>query len=140
MLVAEAVAAALGGPKGTLDVLDAGCGTGWCGPHVRPYARRLTGVDLSPAMIERAEARRVYDELVVAELTEYLAETTEEPARANVPPAIPTRAHALRGDELAGRSASRPDTAAERPSSAFPRGAWERGDGAGNEEVRAGST
>ena len=31
----------------SLDVLDAGCGTGLCGPLVAPYARRLVGVDLS---------------------------------------------------------------------------------------------
>ncbi len=61
-----------GEPRGTLDVLDAGCGTGWCGPHVRPYARHLTGVDLSPAMVRQAGDRQVYDELIVAELTEYL--------------------------------------------------------------------
>ena len=69
--MAAAVADAWGEPRAALDVLDAGCGTGWCGPLVRPYARRLTGVDLSPAMVQRAEDRQVYDELVVAELTEY---------------------------------------------------------------------
>lgn len=56
-----------------LDVLDAGCGTGLCGLELAPYARRLTGVDLSPAMVEQARERRVYDELIVAELTDYLA-------------------------------------------------------------------
>ena len=71
-LVMAAVADALGDPKGELVVLDAGCGTGWCGPLLRPYARRLIGVDLSPAMIEQARARQVYDDLVVAELTAYL--------------------------------------------------------------------
>ena len=71
-LVMAAVAEALGDPKGELDVLDAGCGTGWCGPLLRPYARRLTGVDLSPAMIEQARARQVYDDLIVAELTAHL--------------------------------------------------------------------
>ena len=35
----------------TLDVLDAGCGTGLCGPLVAPYARRLVGVDLSSGML-----------------------------------------------------------------------------------------
>ena len=37
-----------------LDVLDAGCGTGLCGPLVAPYARRLTGVDLSARMLAQA--------------------------------------------------------------------------------------
>jgi predicted TPR repeat methyltransferase len=54
-----------------LDVLDAGCGTGLCGPLVAPYARRLVGVDLSAGMLEQARSRRVYDELVRSELTAY---------------------------------------------------------------------
>jgi predicted TPR repeat methyltransferase len=60
-------------PNGQWRVLDAGCGTGLCAPIVRPFAEHLTGVDLSPAMIEKARERGGYDELIVAELTEYLA-------------------------------------------------------------------
>jgi predicted TPR repeat methyltransferase len=56
------------------DVLDAGCGTGLCGPLVAPYARRLVGVDLSARMLSRARARNVYDELVKGELTAFLGE------------------------------------------------------------------
>ncbi len=55
-----------------LDVLDAGCGTGLCGPLLRPYARRLVGVDLSGGMLEKARQRGDYDELAEAELTAYL--------------------------------------------------------------------
>jgi predicted TPR repeat methyltransferase len=36
-------------------------------------AMRLDGVDLSPGMLERAKARGSYDNLVQAELSEYLA-------------------------------------------------------------------
>lgn len=57
---------------GSLDVLDAGCGTGLCGPLLKPYARRLTGVDLSPEMLRLAGRRRVYDELHAVELTAFL--------------------------------------------------------------------
>jgi predicted TPR repeat methyltransferase len=71
-LVRDLVATVLGEPAGDLTVLDAGCGTGLVGPLVGPYARRLTGVDLSPAMVTKASGRRVYDELIVAELTAYL--------------------------------------------------------------------
>jgi predicted TPR repeat methyltransferase len=53
-------------------VLDAGCGTGLCGPLVRALCAHLVGVDLSPKMIERARARECYDELVAAELTAFL--------------------------------------------------------------------
>jgi len=53
-------------------VLDAGCGTGLCGPLVAPYARRLVGVDLSAGMLAHAKEKNVYDELLKTELTEYL--------------------------------------------------------------------
>ena len=55
-----------------LDVLDAGCGTGLCGPLMAPYARRLTGVDLSDGMLAHAKEKNVYDELTKRELTEHL--------------------------------------------------------------------
>jgi len=71
-MLAAAVADVLGDPAGNLEVLDAGCGTGLCGPLLRPFARRLTGVDLSPAMLERAHARQTYDRLIAGELTAYL--------------------------------------------------------------------
>ena len=53
-------------------VLDAGCGTGLCGPLIRGMAARLAGVDLSSKMIDRALARSVYDDLHVAELSAFL--------------------------------------------------------------------
>jgi predicted TPR repeat methyltransferase len=62
----------------SLDVLDAGCGTGLCGPLVAAHARRLVGVDLSAPMIAQARARGVYDELVKRELTAYLGDSTAE--------------------------------------------------------------
>lgn len=55
-----------------VDVLDAGCGTGLCGPLLAPYARTLTGVDLSARMLAHAEEKKVYDTLVHSEVTEYL--------------------------------------------------------------------
>ncbi len=53
-------------------VLDAGCGTGLCGPPVRTLCRTLVGVDLSPNMLARAAQRNCYDELVNAELVGFL--------------------------------------------------------------------
>lgn len=55
-----------------LDVLDAGCGTGLCGPLIRRRARRLVGVDLSQGMLEKAHVRGCYDELRLEELTAHL--------------------------------------------------------------------
>lgn len=72
-LVVDAARLALPAHGGALDVLDAGCGTGWCGPLVRPLARSLVGVDLSPAMLTRAKERGVYDRLEEAELVAFLA-------------------------------------------------------------------
>jgi len=73
-LVADAVVAQLGPGRGVLDVLDAGAGTGLCGPLLRPHARRLVGIDLSAKMLDKARARGVYDQLDTAELTGYMAD------------------------------------------------------------------
>lgn len=56
-----------------LQFLDAGCGTGLCGPLVREWAKRLVGVDLSAGMLKLAGQRAVYDTLEKAELVGYLA-------------------------------------------------------------------
>jgi predicted TPR repeat methyltransferase len=74
-LVAQTLASTELDAAGQLDVLDAGCGTGLCGPLVAPYARRLVGVDLSARMLDQARARDVYDELAQRELTAYLRES-----------------------------------------------------------------
>jgi predicted TPR repeat methyltransferase len=71
-LIAGAMAAAYGAPAGTLDIVDLGCGTGLCAPALRPYARRLDGVDLSEAMLERARALGLYDSLAHGELTAFV--------------------------------------------------------------------
>jgi predicted TPR repeat methyltransferase len=55
-----------------LDVLDAGCGTGLVGAMVRERSRRLTGVDLSASMLERAKSKNVYDELHQADLISFM--------------------------------------------------------------------
>ena len=62
-----------------LSTLDAGCGTGLCAPILRPYAQRLTGVDLSGSMLEIAQQRGLYEDLHKVEIGAFL---TEEMARA----------------------------------------------------------
>jgi len=72
-LVAEVLARRLSPAHARLDVLDGGCGTGLSAALLRPYARQLTGVDLSPAMLERARRTGLYDVLVESELGGFLA-------------------------------------------------------------------
>jgi predicted TPR repeat methyltransferase len=76
-LLVEAVSAAGASPTQSLRVLDLGCGTGLCGPLLRPLAARLVGVDLSARMLARAATREVYDQLNVGELTAWLAQCQE---------------------------------------------------------------
>lgn len=68
---------------------DLGCGAGCSGVAFRSCARHLTGVDLSPAMVDKALERGCYDELVVGNIESILrregrqentASDTEEPA------------------------------------------------------------
>jgi predicted TPR repeat methyltransferase len=54
-------------------VLDLGCGTGLCGAALRPRAAYLEGVDLAPAMVDKARQRNVYDALAVADIHDHLA-------------------------------------------------------------------
>jgi len=68
-LAAKLLHDSLGEPAAALDILDAGCGTGLCGERIKPWARRLTGVDLSPRMLAKARTRGVFDELVEKEIT-----------------------------------------------------------------------
>ena len=72
-LVEQAVLRAAPAPNA--EVLDLGCGTGLCGPFLRPLARRLVGVDLSSRMLAKAAGRGLYDELVQADIVAHLADS-----------------------------------------------------------------
>lgn len=75
-LIRDALKATRPDADGSLHILDAGAGTGLCGPLVRPWAAKLTGVDLSSKMLIRAKDRDCYDRLETAELTAFM---TSEP-------------------------------------------------------------
>lgn len=75
-LVATAVADRLGAAAADLEVLDAGCGTGLCAPLLKPFASRLTGIDLSQGMLAKARRRDLYDQLHRTELTAYMQQHT----------------------------------------------------------------
>ncbi len=54
------------------SALDLGCGTGLCGPLLRPMVDRLAGIDLSPRMLEKARALGVYDRLALGDAVAFL--------------------------------------------------------------------
>ncbi len=72
-LLAEALRRSLGA-LADRDVADLGCGTGLAAPVLRPLARRLDGIDLSPAMVAKAAARGLYDDLAEGDVVAVLAE------------------------------------------------------------------
>lgn len=75
-LVADAARAALAGAKAehakVQNACDLGCGTGLLGPEIRDLCMHLSGIDLSPRMIEKARDRKLYDTLDVAEIVAWL--------------------------------------------------------------------
>lgn len=71
-LIAEVLARRLPAANASLDIFDGGCGTGLASPLLRPYARKLVGTDLSPAMLARARATGHYDALIEGELGQFL--------------------------------------------------------------------
>ncbi|MFL6929649.1 MAG: class I SAM-dependent DNA methyltransferase [Xanthobacteraceae bacterium] len=71
-LLLEAVRAAAGEGMRFGAMLDLGCGSGLSGAAFRACVDWLVGVDLSPAMIELARAKGLYDRLVVDEIGAFL--------------------------------------------------------------------
>ena len=57
-----------------LAILDLGCGTGLSGMAFKDLAARLDGIDLSPAMVEKARTRDIYNSLAVADIETGLEE------------------------------------------------------------------
>ena len=62
--------------------LDLGCGTGLSGEAFRARCDHLSGVDLSPRMIECARRKNIYDRLVVVDIDAFLA--SHAPASASL--------------------------------------------------------
>jgi predicted TPR repeat methyltransferase len=58
------------------QVWDLGCGTGLCGPLIRPRSEHLSGVDLSSAMVVKAQSLGVYDSLHAQDLVSFLQQAT----------------------------------------------------------------
>jgi len=56
------------------SLLDLGSGTGLAGAAFRSVVDHLVGVDLSAAMVARAQAKALYDRLVVGDVADFLAD------------------------------------------------------------------
>lgn len=76
-LPVDALGRAAGTDRRFTHAIDLGCGTGLIGSLIRPRVDRLTGVDLSPAMIAQAETKGIYDALSVAALEPFLEATAD---------------------------------------------------------------
>lgn len=61
------------GPQRPAEVLDLGCGTGLCGRLLAPRCERITGIDLSPTMVEAARRSGAYHQVIQAEVLAWLA-------------------------------------------------------------------
>ena len=53
--------------------LDLGCGTGLGGAAFKEYCSQLTGMDLSPQMVEQARGKKIYSRLEVGDIPEFLS-------------------------------------------------------------------
>jgi predicted TPR repeat methyltransferase len=60
------------------QVWDLGCGTGLCGPLIRPRAGHLVGVDLSSAMVNKARQLGIYDSLHAQDVVDFLHQTSAQ--------------------------------------------------------------
>src|SRR6185503_667638 len=71
-LLKEAVEKRLKHGERVGHILDLGCGTGKCGNLFRTRATHLSGIDLSPKMVESARRRNLYDEVHLGDIVEFL--------------------------------------------------------------------
>jgi predicted TPR repeat methyltransferase len=77
-LIVDALVALDFEPQGVWNIIDAGCGTGLAGELVKPFARRIIGVDLSQKMLQQAASRGIYDELIHADMVAFARSRPEQ--------------------------------------------------------------
>ena len=59
-------------------ILDLGCGTGLAAPYLSSFGGKLTGVDISPRMLDKARERNLYSRLIEDEAIDYLSKREEQ--------------------------------------------------------------
>jgi predicted TPR repeat methyltransferase len=79
-LMRQAVDAVPDGPKTFSRALDFGCGTGMVAENFQDKASEIDGVDLSPKMLEQADAKGLYANLYLADVLEFLEGSDVRPA------------------------------------------------------------
>jgi predicted TPR repeat methyltransferase len=60
------------------NAIDLGCGTGLSGKAFKNVCKKLTGVDLSEGMLEKAETKAIYNCLRKGDITSFLESTPEQ--------------------------------------------------------------
>lgn len=58
--------------------IDLGCGTGLCGVVLHEICEQLTGVDIAAKMLAQAKSKDIYDQLVEAELIDFLQQNKQD--------------------------------------------------------------
>lgn len=74
--IAEALDSLAPGAFPTQILVDLGCGTGLVGQRLSTRFQHLVGVDLSTRMLDQAEKKNVYHELIEGDAIAYLEQTT----------------------------------------------------------------
>ena len=60
------------------NAIDLGCGTGLSGMEFRSVSDRLTGLDISPKMLQVAKNKKIYDAIQHVDIVDYLNITNEK--------------------------------------------------------------
>tara|TARA_B100001939_G_scaffold1970_1_gene1860 strand:+ start:1589 stop:2992 length:1404 start_codon:yes stop_codon:yes gene_type:complete len=58
------------------SILDLGCGTGLVGIELSRYCKYLEGVDISESMIELSKKKKIYNKLIISDISQYLEKST----------------------------------------------------------------
>lgn len=60
------------------NAIDLGCGTGLSGMEFREITKSLSGIDISPKMIEKAKEKNIYDYLEAVDIIDFFVNTREK--------------------------------------------------------------